>query len=176
MTTRSINLPRRGVLQGSLVLMATGMTAGVGCVQRNSYPQGEPMKLDLAGLEPGRLLTVQWAQRPVWVLRRTPADLTRLVAHEAELTDAESAQSIQPPTCVNRHRAIAPALFVAVGICTHQGCTPQLQTGAGFLCPCHASRYDLAGRVFRAGPAPANLTILAYHFAADNQLVLGRDG
>ncbi|MDD5028279.1 MAG: ubiquinol-cytochrome c reductase iron-sulfur subunit [Rhodoferax sp.] len=161
------------MLAGLGAATVTGV-AGVWRWQRGpTYPQGAPLQVDVSSLPAGQLLTVQWNQRPVWVLRRSPADLATLVRNDNALTDARSEHSAQPPGCVNLHRSLDPALLVAVGLCTHQGCTPMLQAGVGFTCPCHASRYDLAGRVFKQGPAPANLVIPAYHLAADGRLVLG---
>lgn len=165
---------RRGLLLAGLGVAAAAGGAGVWRWRRGgAYPQGEPLSLDVSSLPEGQLLTVQWKQRPVWVLRRSAADISKLVRDDSALTDAHSEHSAQPPECVNAHRSLDPALFVAVGLCTHQGCTPGLQPGVGFVCPCHASRYDLAGRVFKQGPAPANLVIPAYHLAEKGRLVLG---
>jgi ubiquinol-cytochrome c reductase iron-sulfur subunit len=118
---------------------------------------------------------MDWQNKPVWILRRTQAEVAALAQHDALLTDPQSAQSHQPPACRSTHRSLRADIFIAVGVCTHLGCTPALQPGIGFLCPCHASRYDLAGRVFNQGPAPANLTIPAYHFASETRLVIGAD-
>jgi len=140
------------------------------------YPQGDPLPVDLSTLPEGKLLTLNWQDKPVWVLRRSADDLATLSKKTAiELTDAESRESVQPATCRNPHRSIRPEIFVAMGLCTHQGCIPYLSEGKGFICPCHASQYDLAGRVFDDGPAPANLVIPAYRFASDEQLVIGED-
>lgn len=140
-----------------------------------SYPQGSPLAVELDALPQGKLLTVEWRGLPVWVLRRSAAQIAALAAHESALADSESRQSLQPAFCRNRQRSLRPEIFVAVGLCTHQGCTPALLGDSGFLCPCHASRYDLAGRVFKAGPANANLVIPAHHFEAENRLLLGID-
>ncbi len=137
------------------------------------YPEGDPLPVDLSALPEGQLLTLSWQDKPVWVLRRSAADLATLPQHEGELTDAQSKESVQPAACCNAHRALKPEIFVAVGLCTHQGCTPYLNPGKGFICPCHGSRYDLAGRVFDEGPAPANLLIPAYRFASAQQLIIG---
>ncbi len=139
------------------------------------YPQGDPLAVDLSSLPEGKLLTLNWQDKPVWVLRRSAADLATLSKKEAELTDAQSKESVQPAACRNPHRSIRPEFFVAMGLCTHQGCMPYLSEGKGFICPCHASQYDLAGRVFDDGPAPANLVIPAYRFASDRQLVIGEE-
>lgn len=137
------------------------------------WPHGAPLPVDVAGLPTGKLLTVAWQGSPVWVLRRSPDELASLAAGDGDLADPDSQASLQPPYARNAHRSLRPELFVAIGLCTHQGCVPARQ-GGQFLCPCHASRYDLAGRVFRSGPAPANLTVPAYRFAGD-RLVIGED-
>ncbi|MDD5336328.1 MAG: ubiquinol-cytochrome c reductase iron-sulfur subunit [Rhodoferax sp.] len=141
----------------------------------DSYPQGSPLAVELDALPEGKLLTVEWRGLPVWVLRRSAAQIAALAVHENALADPESRQSLQPPPCRNRQRSLRPDIFVALGLCTHQGCTPALQGDSGFLCPCHASRYDLAGRVFKVGPASTNLVIPAHHFETDNRLLLGID-
>lgn len=140
-----------------------------------SYPQGSPLAVELGALPQGKLLTVEWRGLPVWLLRRSAAQIAALAADETALIDPESRQSLQPPSCRNRQRSLRPDIFVALGLCTHQGCTPALLGDGGFLCPCHASKYDLAGRVFKAGPATTNLVIPAYRFETDNRLLLGID-
>lgn len=139
------------------------------------HPHGSPLIVELADLPPGKLRTVEWQGKPVWVLRRSAAAVAALAAHEDALADPDSQLSLQPPACRNRQRSLRPEIFVAIGLCTHQGCTPALLDGDGFLCPCHTSKYDLAGRVFKTGPATANLVIPAYRFASENQLLLGVD-
>jgi ubiquinol-cytochrome c reductase iron-sulfur subunit len=164
---------RRGLLVAGLGAAAAGVVGVWRVGTSGSYPQGAPLSVDLTTLAADQLRTVNWQNRPVWILRRSPAELDALAAHEALLRDAQSQHSVQPPDCSNQYRSLKPEIFVAMGVCTHQGCTPALQSGKGFLCPCHASRYDLAGRVFKEGPAPANLVIPAYHFAAESHLLLG---
>ena len=137
------------------------------------YPHGAPMAIDLTDLPPGTLRTVEWKGLPVWVLRRSPAMLQTLGSAQALLRDPHSLHSLQPSACRNAHRSLVPEWFVAIGLCTHQGCTPTLADAQGFLCPCHASRYDLAGRVFSQGPAERNLTIPDYRFDSPERLTLG---
>lgn len=143
-------------------------------------PTGTPMLVDFSTLGFGRVLTVEWEGRTVWVMRRTAEQIAALATRESELLDPNSQASLQPADCANSHRSLRPEVFVAIGQCTHQGCPPALQRGgepyAEFLCPCHTSKFDLAGRVFRNGPAPANLVIPAYHFASETQVVVGRSG
>jgi ubiquinol-cytochrome c reductase iron-sulfur subunit len=139
-----------------------------------SWPHGTPLTVDIAGLPEGRLKTVEWQGQPVWILRRRPAEIETLRQANDALADPESRQSLQPPATQNALRSLRPDIFVAIGLCTHQGCTPALN-GSQFLCPCHTSKFDLAGRVFKAGPATRNLVIPAYRFADDTHLVLGED-
>ena len=150
----------------ALALFQSGLTA---------YPQGSPLAIEIGHLPPGKLLTIEWQDKPVWVLRRSAASIAALGARETELIDPDSQHSGQPAACRNRHRSLRADVFVAIGLCTHQGCVPTLRGDAGFLCPCHVSRFDLAGRVFKAGPASANLVIPAYHFESDTRLLIGVD-
>jgi len=142
-------------------------------------PAGNPIAIDIGDLPVDALRMVAWSGYTVWVLRRGVEQLAALADREDELTDPRSEHSVQPAACRNRHRSLDPAIFVAIGQCTHQGCIPQLRFGPGaareFLCPCHTSKYDLAGRVFRVGPAPANLVIPKYRFEGNARLVIGED-
>jgi ubiquinol-cytochrome c reductase iron-sulfur subunit len=140
-----------------------------------AHPHGAPQSVELADLPEGKLRTVEWQGKPVWVLRRSAANVAALASNEEMLADPDSLQSLQPLACRNRQRSLRPEILVAIGLCTHQGCTPALLGAGGFLCPCHASKYDLAGRVFKVGPATVNLVIPAYHFASENRLLLGVD-
>ena len=170
----STNSKRRQlVLATTTGATLVGAAAWWASLNAKTYPHGDVLNLDISRLQNGTLLTVEWQAKPVWILRRTLAEVAALSEHDAMLIDPQSTQSQQPPDCRNGQRSVRADIFVAIGVCTHQGCTPTLQSGSGFLCPCHASRYDLAGRVFQHGPATANLVIPAYHFAAESRLVLG---
>jgi ubiquinol-cytochrome c reductase iron-sulfur subunit len=147
---------------------------------------GAPVEADIEGLAAGELRTVAWRGKPVWILRRTPAMLAGLAHDTALLADPRSVQPQQPAYCDNLARSIKPDVFVCVGICTHLGCSPTLrigETGAelgadwpgGFFCPCHGSKFDLAGRVFRGVPAPTNLEIPPYHYVDATHIVIGED-
>jgi len=172
-----VRVNRRGLLLGvGAGASVAGLTYWRQAKRTDGAPQGSPVAVDLQDLPAGKLLTLNWQDKPVWVLRRSSDEVAALAAHEALLLDADSQHSVQPQACRNRHRSLKPDIFVAVGLCTHLGCTPQLRGADGFTCPCHASHYDLAGRVFKVGPAPANLVIPAYHFASENRLVLGARG
>ncbi len=174
---RANNPQRRRIM---FAASASALAAGAAMVLRPggvviAHPHGSPLRVELGDLPEGKLRTVEWQDRPVWVLRRSAAAVAALAAHEGLLHDPTSEQSMQPPACRNQHRSLRPDVFVAIGLCTHQGCAPTPRGEDGFLCPCHASRFDLAGRVFKAGPATANLVIPAYRFEGDNRLVIGED-
>lgn len=164
-------------MAGGLCLLGAGLGVARYVVTRPQPPAGDPLAVAIDTLAPGRLLTVEWKGRSVWVLRRSADEVAGLAGYEAELADPGSLQSLQPEACRNPHRSLRAEIFVAIGQCTHQGCPPQLRGGAGgrneFLCPCHTSKFDLAGRVFKAGPAPANLVIPEYRFEGDSRLVIG---
>jgi ubiquinol-cytochrome c reductase iron-sulfur subunit len=168
---------RRLYLVAGICALGAGLGVAGYLAATPQPPDGNPTPVDFGDLPFGQLRTVDWNGRTAWILRRTPEEIAALADSETELTDPNSEQSLQPEGCRNRHRSLRPDVFVAIGQCTHQGCPPQLRTGlgaqGGFLCPCHASRYDLAGRVFRIGPAPANLVIPAYRLESDSRVVIG---
>ncbi|MGB9130877.1 MAG: ubiquinol-cytochrome c reductase iron-sulfur subunit [Thiobacillus sp.] len=147
---------------------------------------GAPVEVDISKVEPGMLLTVEWRGKPVWIVNRTPEMLGLLGKHDDKLTDPKSEQPQQPDYCTNPTRSIKPELLVAVGICTHLGCSPTFrkEVGAadlggdwpgGFFCPCHGSRFDLAARVFKGAPAPTNLVIPPHQYLSDAKLLIGVD-
>jgi ubiquinol-cytochrome c reductase iron-sulfur subunit len=144
---------------------------------------GGPVEVALATVAPGTLTTVEWRGRPVWVLHRTPAMLATLGSHDAQLADPGSQEDQQPFYARNATRATRPEFFVATAVCTHLGCIPTFRPEpapadlgpnwpGGFFCPCHGSRFDLAGRVFRNVPAPRNLEVPPYSFEGD-RLIIG---
>lgn len=149
---------------------------------------GAPVEADVGKLQPGEMMTVEWRGKPVWILRRTAGMLEGLTGHEARLADPASEASLQPAYTRNAHRAINSEYLVVIGICTHLGCSPteKLRPGAtsglgddwpgGFLCPCHGSIFDLAGRVFRSQPAPTNLEIPPHTWLSATVLLIGDDG
>lgn len=149
--------------------------------------QGASVEVDISGLAPGEMATVEWRGKPVWILRRTPEMLAAL-ERTADLADPASKKVQQPAYATNTARSIQPEVFVAVGICTHLGCSPvTLPAGTanpsvpadwqgGFFCPCHGSTFDFAGRVFKNKPAPTNLEVPPHRFLADNRLLIGEDG
>jgi ubiquinol-cytochrome c reductase iron-sulfur subunit len=147
---------------------------------------GAPVEADFSKLEEGQLLRVKWRGKPVWLVSRTKEMLEALPTLDNQLRDPNSEQSEQPTYCKNPTRSRKPELFVAIGVCTHLGCSPTFRPdvapadlGAawkgGFFCPCHGSRFDLAGRVFQGVPAPLNLVIPPYKFLSDTSLLIGDD-
>lgn len=151
---------------------------------------GAAVEVDIAGIKPGEKLTVEWRGKPVWIIRRTPEQLAALSKISGQLADPESKRKpgeLTPEYARNEARSIKPEFFVAVGICTHLGCSPsdKFQTGAqaslpddwqgGFLCPCHGSTFDMAGRVFKNKPAPDNLEIPPHMYLSDSKLLIGED-
>ena len=146
---------------------------------------GAPVEADASRIGPAELGTFEWRGKPVWIVRRTEDMLKRLAFLRVQLTDPNSAVSSQQPEYArNPVRSRQPELFVAVGLCTHLGCVPgfhpepgSLEPGwpGGFYCPCHGSKFDLAGRVYRGSPAPTNLVIPPYDFTAENLILIGKD-
>jgi ubiquinol-cytochrome c reductase iron-sulfur subunit len=148
---------------------------------------GAPVEVDIEKLEPGQRIVVLWRGKPVWVLKRTPEALQTIPELDSAVADPLSDSSEQPASSKNEVRSIRPEIFVAVGVCTHLGCSPVFRPevapadlGAdwkgGFFCPCHGSKFDLAGRVYKSVPAPVNLEIPPYYFASENRIVVGLDG
>jgi ubiquinol-cytochrome c reductase iron-sulfur subunit len=148
---------------------------------------GAPVKADISKLEPGQMVVVEWRGKPVYVVRRTPETLEALGGHDDKLRDPKSAQSVQPAYVDKQNRAIKAEILVLLGLCTHLGCAPKYrpEVGAadlggaawmgGFFCPCHGSKFDLAGRVLLGVPAPYNLEVPPYSFEGENILVIGVD-
>jgi ubiquinol-cytochrome c reductase iron-sulfur subunit len=148
---------------------------------------GAPVEADISKLAPGEMMTVEWRGKPVWIIRRTKEMLDQLATLDDKLADPKSDKQMQPDYCKNPHRSIKPEYLVAVGICTHLGCSPseKFKTGAesgieadwagGFLCPCHGSTFDLAGRVYKSKPAPDNLEVPPHKYLSDAKIVIGED-
>ena len=145
---------------------------------------GAPVEVKIDKVEPGQLIRAEWRGQPIWIVRRTDTMLESLSLTESRLRDPESNVQQQPEYAKNQHRSIRPEWFVAVGICTHLGCSPQYITRdfvetegveAGFFCPCHGSRFDIAGRVFQGVPAPTNLVVPPHYFVGDDTIVVGEE-
>lgn len=188
-----VDLQRRKILTG-----ATGVVGAVGATfaavpfvsswqpSEKAKAAGAPVDVDVSALQPGQMATVAWRGKPVWVVRRTPEMLANLSNQDAQLRDPASQESLQPTYCQNPSRAVNDEFFVVVGICTHLGCAPLYRpsigspdVGAdwqgGFFCPCHGSRFDLAGRVFQSVPAPTNLEIPPHYFKTASVVRIGED-
>lgn len=151
---------------------------------------GAAVQVDISALQPGERITVEWRGKPVWIMKRTPEQLKSLAAIEPELADPKSERNpaeFTPEYAINQTRSRKPEILVAIGICTHLGCSPvdKFQPGAqpslpdnwkgGFLCPCHGSTFDLAGRVFKNKPAPDNLPVPPHMYLSDTVLLIGED-
>lgn len=183
-------------------IIATSVAGGVGGVgvvlplvntfapSERAKAAGAPVEIDIAGMQPGELRTVEWRGKPVWVVRRTPEMIESLKKTDSEVADPKSERNpdaLTPEYARNQYRSIKPEYLVAVGICSHLGCSPtaKFQPGAqpslpdswegGFLCPCHGSTFDLAGRVFKNKPAPDNLEVPPHMYVSDTKLIIGED-
>ncbi len=182
-------------------LIATGCAGAVGGVatavpfvssfqpSERERAAGAAVEVDISAIRPGEKLTVAWRGKPVWILRRTPEQVADLPKNDAALADPKSERNAYPTPVYakNEGRSIKPEYFIAVGICTHLGCAPsdKLQAGpqpslpddwkGGFLCPCHGSTFDLAGRVFKNKPAPDNLEVPPHMYLSDTTILIGED-
>ena len=149
---------------------------------------GAPIEVDIGDLKPGELKRVKWQGKPVWILRRTEAELQSLPELDGQVRDPASDVAQQPEYARNEHRSIRPEFLIVVGLCTHLGCSPSFvpkeeaqahdlsaEWKGGFFCPCHGSRFDLAGRVFKGVPAPANLLVPPHEFLGETRLRIGSD-
>lgn len=147
---------------------------------------GAPVEVDITKLEPGQLIRVEWRSKPVWIIYRTPEMLQQLSGIDGgDLKDAQSEADQQPEWARNVHRSLKEEIFVAVGICTHLGCSPTYRAGDyaevvegidyGFYCPCHGSKFDMAGRVFSGVPAGTNLQVPPYYFIDDTTILVGEE-
>ncbi|QDL36556.1 ubiquinol-cytochrome c reductase iron-sulfur subunit [Rhodoferax sediminis] len=183
-------------------LIASGCAGAVGTVctavpfvesfepSEKAKAAGAAVEADISGLKPGEKMTVAWRGKPVWIVRRTPEELAGLSKNDPELADPKSERhqdEFTPVYARNEWRSIKPEILVLVGICTHLGCSPsdRFTPGpqpslpedwrGGWLCPCHGSTFDLAGRVFKNKPAPDNLEVPPYMFLSDSKLLIGQD-
>ncbi len=179
--------------------VATAVTGGVGAAiglapflislkpSARAQALGAPVEIDVSPIEPGAMIRVEWRGRPVWVLRRTPEMLERLASLDDQLRDPNSEEDQQPAFAQNAHRSARDEYLVVVGQCTHLGCAPtdkfEVQAAdmgddwqGGFYCPCHGSKFDLAGRVYKGVPAPLNLVVPPYRFVSDDLILVGVEG
>lgn len=184
--------------QRRILLAATAGMGGIGLVatavpfiesmslSEAAKAAGAPVEAELGRIRPGQMTVVEWRGRPVWILHRTEDMLRHLAGNDKQLADPLSAQPQQPPYAQNSFRSIKPEYFLAIGICTHLGCVPVLRPETappdlgpdwpgGFYCPCHGSRFDLAGRVFKNVPAPRNLEIPPHAYLGETRLLIGEE-
>ncbi|MEM1404760.1 MAG: ubiquinol-cytochrome c reductase iron-sulfur subunit [Pseudomonadota bacterium] len=185
---------RRRFLTVATSAMAAGGVVGIAVPFLGSWnpsakakAAGAPVKADIGKLEPGQMVVVEWRGKPVYVVHRTPEMLENLPSLNGQLKDPDSAISKQPAYITGDDRSIRPELLVIEGLCTHLGCAPKFrpEVGAadlggdewlgGFFCPCHGSKFDLAGRVYSGVPASANLVVPPYSFESQNVVVIGVD-
>lgn len=181
-----------------LLLAATSVAGGVAAAgaatpfvlsfmpSERAKAAGAPVEVDISAVQPGEMKIVEWQGKPVWIVRRTPEMLDLLSKHDEELTDPANTIPQQPDYCNNPNRSIKPEIFLVIGICTHLGCSPSYRPevapadlganwGGGWFCPCHGSRFDFAGRVYKGSPAPTNLIIPPHQYLSDTTLLIGED-
>ncbi len=191
MSTDGVDHGRRRLLIGTTAAVgAVGIVGAAVPFVKSWNPSakakaaGAPVTADLSGLEPGQQMVVEWRGKPVWIVRRTPAALADLKKNDGDLRDPGSEESTQPDFAKNEYRSIKAEYLILVGICTHLGCSPLYRPEVapadlgptwrgGFFCPCHGSRYDLAGRVFQGVPAPLNLEVPPYKYVNDAVVIIG---
>ncbi|MBK6395115.1 MAG: ubiquinol-cytochrome c reductase iron-sulfur subunit [Betaproteobacteria bacterium] len=177
---------------------ATGVVGGVGAAaaavpfvmsffpSERAKAAGAPVEIDISKLEPGQKIDVEWRGKVCWIVQRTPDMLATLPKLTERLADAASGQDQQPAYARNEHRSIKPGVWIAVGICTHLGCSPTFRKDiapadlgpdwlGGFFCPCHQSKFDLAGRVYKSMPAPTNLVVPPHKYLSDSKVLIGDD-
>ena len=186
----SVDKDRRQWIAATTVAGGTGLVASAVPFVASLAPSeraralGAPVEVELQAIQPGELRIVEWRGKPVFVLRRSQDMLIALARHDHLLADPTSRQSIQPDLTRNALRSLAPAMVVLEAVCTHLGCIPSFRPtpGApdisaswpgGFYCPCHGSKFDFAGRVFKNLPAPTNLTVPPHAFHSDSKLLIG---
>jgi len=181
------------------LVVATAAVGGVGAIaalvpflssmlpSERAKAAGAPVEVEIGGLEPGQMMTVEWRGKPVWIINRSQPMLETLPVLDGAVADPKSDKKMQPDYCKNETRSIKPAIMVAVGICTHLGCSPsaKFKKGSdegmdgnwlgGFLCPCHGSTFDFAGRVFKNKPAPDNLEVPPHMYLTDTRILIGED-
>jgi ubiquinol-cytochrome c reductase iron-sulfur subunit len=182
-----------------ILLVTTGVLGGIATVataapflasmlpSARARAAGAPVEVDISKVEPGMMIRPEWRGQPVFVVHRTPEMLEDVKKMDPRVADPDSDASVQPEYAKNEYRSRKPEFLVLIGICTHLGCSPsdKLLAGAesglgadwlgGFFCPCHGSKFDLAGRVFKDVPAPANLKVPPYKFVSDTRLLIGDD-
>ena len=181
---------RRFLIGATTAIGGIGSVAAAGPFVWSFWPSerakaaGAPVEVDVSKLEPGQKINVEWRGKVVWLVNRTPAMVASLPKLDARLADPQSSVPQQPSYCKNEHRSIKDGMFVAVGICTHLGCSPTFRPEpapadlgpewlGGYFCPCHQSKFDLAGRVYKGVPAPTNLVIPPHKYLSNTKILIG---
>ena len=177
---------------------ATSVVGGIGVVaaatpfvmsfwpSERAKAAGAPIEVDIGKIEPGQKIDIEWRGKVVWIINRTKPMLDALPKLDSKLADPASLAPQQPAYCKNPYRSLKESMWVAVGICTHLGCSPTYRPEiapadlgpdwmGGFFCPCHQSKFDLAGRVYKGVPAPTNLVIPPYRYVSETRIVIGED-
>ena len=193
MSDNGVNKGRRRFLVAATSVVGAAGVVGVATPFLKSWnpsakakAAGAPVKINLSKIEPGQQVVYEWRGKPVFVLRRTKEMLDELPGQDPRLRDPKSEKSDQPAYATNEYRSRKEELLVLVGLCTHLGCSPNFMPEVkpmdfdvnwkgGYFCPCHGSRFDLAGRVYKGVPAPTNLVVPPYSFDGDDFLIIGKD-
>jgi len=192
MSEKQIDNTRRNLIVGTSVAVGA---ASVGVAipfvwsfwpSERAKAAGAPVEADISGIAPGEMKIFEWRGKPVWVVRRTKEMLEAVKKADDKVSDPSSEVKLQPDYAKNEYRSIKPEVLVLVGICSHLGCSPQAKSveakgemgadwGGGFLCPCHGSKFDLAGRVYKGAPAPVNLDVPPHMYLSDGTILIGED-
>ena len=192
MNEKKIDNTRRNLI---VATSAAAGAAGVGVAipfawswwpSERAKAAGAPVEADISNIAPGELAVVEWRGKPVWIMRRTKEMLEAVKKVDDKVTDPKSEVPLQPEYAKNEYRSIKPEFLVLIGICTHLGCSPQQKSAeakgemgadwaGGFLCPCHGSKFDLAGRVYKGAPAPVNLEVPPHSYVSDGSILIGDD-
>ncbi|MEH6551401.1 MAG: ubiquinol-cytochrome c reductase iron-sulfur subunit [Pseudomonadales bacterium] len=193
MSNDGVNTGRRRFLTAATCVVGGAGAVGVAIPFVGSWQPsakakaaGAPVKVDISKVKPGEMIVVEWRGKPVYVVHRTEEELARLEQDTDRLADPGSERIMQPSYATNTARSIKPKYMIMVGLCTHLGCAPKFRPeltapdlgadwAGGFFCPCHGSKFDLAGRVYKGVPAPANLEVPPYRFESDAVIVIGED-
>ncbi len=196
MTDDGVNSGRRNFLIGATTVVGTAGVVGVAVPFVGSFnpsaralAAGAPIKIDIGKLQSGEMLgpIPAWRDKPIFVVKRTEEMLAKLNADNERLADPDSERPQQPEYARNDTRSIRPEILVLIGLCTHLGCSPKYHPAiepeefdpnwlGGFYCPCHGSKFDLAGRVYKGVPAPSNLEVPPYYYETESVIVIGKDG
>jgi ubiquinol-cytochrome c reductase iron-sulfur subunit len=192
-TAGKVNCGRRRLIVATAAVGGAGAVAALVPFVASMLPSerakaaGVPVEVDVGSIAPGQAITVEWRGKPVWIVNRSAEMLATLAKLDGAVVDPKSEANQQPGSCKNETRSIKPNLFVAIGICTHLGCSPSQKFKAGseegmpadwpggFLCPCHGSMFDFAGRVYKNKPAPSNLEVPPYTYLSETRILIGED-